>query len=230
MNCDEVRELLPAFALDALADDERLAVRDHLAGCTLHEELLELRAAAAGLAALAAEIEPPAQLRARVLAAAAASSAVERRPSIAAFDPARGRRELPAQRALLPYALAAAFAALAIALGVWGSNRGGDPEVQTYIASDPSGAEARVLALRERGLVVLTVTHLPALDGARIYQVWAVRGAIAESLGTFNTGAGGNASLAMDTVLRDGETLAITVEPAGGSPTPTSAPFLATRF
>ncbi|MBM4416511.1 MAG: zf-HC2 domain-containing protein, partial [Chloroflexi bacterium] len=44
MSCDEVRELLPAYALDALTDEERADVRAHLEGCALHPEVGELRA------------------------------------------------------------------------------------------------------------------------------------------------------------------------------------------
>ncbi|MBM4416498.1 MAG: anti-sigma factor [Chloroflexi bacterium] len=130
----------------------------------------------------------------------------------------------------MPYALAAAFAALAIGLGVWGGARGGGADVQTYVTRDTNGAQARVVALPENGLVVVTVTNLPQLEAGRVYQAWAVRGATPESLGTFNTDASGSASMAMQAVLHSGETLAFTVEPAGGSLAPTTAPFLATRF
>ncbi|MDA1062628.1 MAG: zf-HC2 domain-containing protein, partial [Chloroflexi bacterium] len=49
MSCEEVRDLLGAYVLDVVSDEERLAIEAHLAGCDLHAEVTGLRAAALGL-------------------------------------------------------------------------------------------------------------------------------------------------------------------------------------
>jgi hypothetical protein len=76
LRCDDVRELAPAYLLDALEPDDADAVRDHLAACTEpHPELAELGGVVPYLADAIEPIEPPAALKDRIMAAAAADLA-----------------------------------------------------------------------------------------------------------------------------------------------------------
>jgi anti-sigma factor RsiW len=71
MNCVEVEELAGALALRAVPDEEAAAVYAHLAGCPEEHRLVaELTEIAALLPLAIDEIEPPATLRTRLLAAA----------------------------------------------------------------------------------------------------------------------------------------------------------------
>jgi len=73
LTCNEVRDLAGSFVLDALDADEAAAVREHLATCPeAHEEIAELGGVVPVLAASVPVVEPPAGLKARVLAAAQA--------------------------------------------------------------------------------------------------------------------------------------------------------------
>ena len=76
LTCDEVRDMAAAFVLDALDTDEAEAVRVHLASCPdAHDEMAELAMLASALPVLAEAVpvvEPPAGLKARIMAAAAA--------------------------------------------------------------------------------------------------------------------------------------------------------------
>ncbi len=73
MTCDEARDLAPGFVLGALGSDEASAVRAHLATCEQsHAEFAELGGVVSYLADSLDPVEPPAGLRARLLAAAAA--------------------------------------------------------------------------------------------------------------------------------------------------------------
>jgi hypothetical protein len=73
LTCDEVRDLAGSFVLDALDPDEAAAVREHLATCPeAHEEIAQLGGVVPVLAASVPVVEPPAGLKARVLAAAQA--------------------------------------------------------------------------------------------------------------------------------------------------------------
>jgi hypothetical protein len=84
LTCDEVRDLAPLFVLGALEPSEMAAVREHLAGCTdAHRELLELGEAATALAESAEPVEPPARLKASLLAAATADLSDGRHPAAA---------------------------------------------------------------------------------------------------------------------------------------------------
>jgi len=82
LTCAEVRDLAPLFVLEALEPDEMAAVREHIAGCPdAHLELLELGEAGTALLETVAPAEPPARLKASLLAAASADLAEGRHPS-----------------------------------------------------------------------------------------------------------------------------------------------------
>ena len=72
LTCDDVRELAGAFVLGALEPDEAAAVRAHLASCDdAHAEIAELGSVLPALDASVTVVEPPAGLKARLMAAAA---------------------------------------------------------------------------------------------------------------------------------------------------------------
>ncbi len=95
LTCDEVRDLAGGFVLDALEMDEADAVRAHLEGCA--DPHAEIALLASGLPALwetVPIVEPPATLKRRLLAAAAAD-----RPAAAAAGQATAA---PAAQAAVP--------------------------------------------------------------------------------------------------------------------------------
>jgi anti-sigma-K factor RskA len=81
----------------------------------------------------------------------------------------------------------------------------------------------------EQNLLVVAASGLPPAEPNRTYQLWGIReGDQPVSLGTFNTGADGTAVVALSPGTQPSfEISALTVEPAGGSPQPTTTPFLA---
>jgi hypothetical protein len=75
---DEVVEMGGAFVLGALGPADAAAVRSHLSTCTEdHSEIAELGGVLPVLAESVPIVEPPAGLKARILAAAAAEAAAE---------------------------------------------------------------------------------------------------------------------------------------------------------
>lgn len=73
MTCDNARDLAPGFVLGALSPDEASDVRAHLATCEQeHPEFAELGGVVPYLAESLDPVEPPAELRSRLLAAASA--------------------------------------------------------------------------------------------------------------------------------------------------------------
>lgn len=73
LTCDEVLDLAAAFVLGALDADEMDAVRGHLTSCAeAHPEFAELGSVVPVLAASVPMVEPPASLKDRLMAAAAA--------------------------------------------------------------------------------------------------------------------------------------------------------------
>lgn len=73
LTCDEVREMAGSFVLGALAAAEDASVRAHLETCAdAHAEIAELGGVLPALAESVPAVEPPAGLKGRIMAAAAA--------------------------------------------------------------------------------------------------------------------------------------------------------------
>jgi anti-sigma-K factor RskA len=93
------------------------------------------------------------------------------------------------------------------------------------LAGQPAAPQARARALwsRDRGMV-FTASNLPPLPAGRIYQVWVVTPAAPISAGLLAPDAGGGGSVYFSTApdIPTPVALAVTLEPAGGVPAPTS--------
>lgn len=88
LSCDDVRDRAASFVLGALDADETDAVRAHLASCAdPHAEMAELGSVLNVLAESVPVVEPPAALKGRILAAAAADLEARGRGSVAAVAP-----------------------------------------------------------------------------------------------------------------------------------------------
>lgn len=75
LRCSELEDLAPAFVLGALEPAEMDAIRQHLAACPeAHPEMAELGSVVPALFETVELVEPPAGLKARILAAAAADT------------------------------------------------------------------------------------------------------------------------------------------------------------
>ena len=107
------------------------------------------------------------------------------------------------------------------------------PDVQAVSVSGSGPApSAKYFFDRRAGRIVIAASSLPPAAQGRIYQLWGIEtGKAPVSLGTFNTDSSGRAlaSLAVPAGLRVAVT-AVTDEPSGGSPQPTTTPFLAATW
>ena len=226
MNCERIDELLGAYALDALPEEERREVDEHLAACELHAEAAALRAAANALALTPPAIDPDPALRSRILSAITGDEAAAPPPS-----PLRAVvRPLP--RITLPYALAAALAIVAGGLLAWNivlQAEDDGPAVQFLVFAGESGTGTLVV-LEDRDQVVLILDDLPLLGADQDYQVWAIVDGAAESLGVVDARGGGRVTVALGADLADLAAVAVSVEPAGGSEQPTTTPILTATF
>jgi anti-sigma-K factor RskA len=228
MNCELASQLTGAYALDALTSEERLALESHLATCPNHEqELAGFRRVAQALAGSAEPLAPPQGLRARILAAVEEPPATRTSGGLAQIRQAPPPR--PARLFGLPHTLAAVFALVALGLLVWNitllADDGRPPgTVETYAFSGPGGS-GEVIFVPHDNLVVVRLAGLANLPAGRDYQVWAIEGGTPRSLGLL-TVERGIAVLAAIGVDRQIDAVAITVEPAGGSPEPTTDPVL----
>jgi anti-sigma-K factor RskA len=221
MDCREAADLLAAYALDALDEAEREAVAAHLAGCGLHGELRGLRAVAASLALAAPEMEPPAGLERRILAAVAGEPA----PPIPLRRPNR-------RTGITPWALAAGLAVISLGLLAWNLalQLGDEEPASGVVVLDFAGAVGSGQVIRVDGEQVVVFLELEPPPAGQTYQLWLVHADAVTSAGVVALDAGGTAAVAITENLATAVAVAVSVEPEGGSAQPTSEPVLAVEL
>jgi anti-sigma-K factor RskA len=222
-------ELLPAYALSALDDDEAALVAAHLTGCpACRAELQAFHELAGDLALIAPEATPSPHVRRRLLArvapSAGAASHGQTRPSRRSFAP----RLLPLWGAL---SLVLILALAAVTLSLWQrvnqlESTGGSGRMYaiplTHTDAAPAASGMVVISPDGRNGVIV-VDGLPLLDTGQEYQLWLTRNGqrISGALFTVDEdGYAGRRIVAPDSLL-EYTAVGITIEPAGGSPAPT---------
>ena len=235
---EPVSELLAAYALGALDDHERVIVEAELArSATLRQEYERLQATADTLLLAVPVSEPPASLEARVRAAT--------------LPPAKPVK-LPAKRSdrLLPVAAVAAVLVLALGTAIvllWNelnerddriaeleaaaANRSStdftQPLVWTPISSEAPDAPGWGYFCRtEDGSVGWIVVEGMHTQEGYVFQLWLVNGDHMVSGGLFSTDDQGRGFgvVRADAPVNSFSQIWITLEPAGGSPEPTTSP------
>jgi anti-sigma-K factor RskA len=229
----DVHMLTGAYAIDALDAFERRQFERHLAECPdCAREVGELRATAARLGAAVTE-QPPDRLRRNVLRQIADTR--QESP-----DAGRSATRRPRRLALRLTAAAAVVAlAVAVAFGVIALNTQREldatraqntaaailaaPDARSAAAGGAAGGTAIVTASRELNRAVLMVSGLPGLPPDRSYEAWLMGQGNPRSVGLISNGP---ARLLVFGGLRGEAKFGVTVEPAGGSPQPTTTPVM----
>jgi len=70
----------------------------------------------------------------------------------------------------------------------------------------------------------MTVEGMDPAPEGQVYQVWAITDGAPASIGFLPVAEDGTGSAELDAELSTGQTVAVTTEPDGGSPLPTSEP------
>lgn len=229
----DVHTLSGAYALNALGPEEAAEFRLHLDGCpACREEVRELQSAVARMAAAEAAA-PPADLKHRILAAA---DRTPQEPPAGATSLVRRTTESRGPR-WAPWLAAAAAAVVVVGGGAFG--------VQAMLSDDPAlnqgvvrvfeaqdahtatvdtgdGGELTVAVSASRKEMAVDTRELPALDEDHVYQLWSVHGEEMVSAAILTDPEAGAAMGMPD----EKTTVALTVEPAGGSEQPTTAPIV----
>jgi anti-sigma factor RsiW len=231
-------DTVAAYLLGALPQDESAHFETHLDGCPqCREDLATLQPVVDALPAAAPPVQPPLELRARLmdtvrseaeLLQAAGPSADKPAPLPKATPPLRerlfGRRPLLAGAMALVLALAAGYG-LRAAVENGGSAPAGVTRTVRAQVTFPN-ASARVIV--RHGVGTLVVTGLPAPPAGKIYQIWLVRPGVAAPaptnalFGVDHHGAGHTSVPAISGVKE----VLVTAEPDGGSPAPTENPVI----
>jgi hypothetical protein len=224
-----------AWVLHALADDDANRFEQHLAGCEhCQADVAELQGVADVLPMAADQLEPPPELKGRIMAIvnaeaqllAATSPEADQVPEPVRRPPERvreRRRWLGPLVRLRPIP-AAALASLILAVGVAGGILlSGGSSTDTHHGFGPRGAEVALRVSNEHGR--LDVTGMPAPPPGRVYQVWLIKGKQKPiPTQTLFTPRGGRASVNIMESLKGTDKVLVTAEPPGGSEQPTSKP------
>lgn len=247
-------DLAPAYALDALDPAEEARFETHLADCgRCREAVEEYREATAVLVDASSATAPPPGLRDRILRQAVErggsteSPGADRRARGFDADGSRARGGWLAAAAGLVLALVASWAylherdqRLALEAAYEESlSRVAEQDSLLDVVLGPGVRTSRFAATgelptghvfwnRARQKLVVAVHDLPPAPEGRTYQLWGIPpGESPVSLGLFE-GDPDREALVTVNVPADLEMAvsAVTEEPAGGSPQPTSEPFL----
>jgi anti-sigma-K factor RskA len=227
---ERFEDLKEAYALGALPDDERRWFENYLAqNPDLAPEVEDLLSAANLLALAPGELEPPPSLRGRLLSSIGADDAP---PQDHLEGDARSRGAW--LRWARPLAAAAAVLVMVGGLSAWNlslqdqnrdlreSNQALQTrleERQTYALEGPGG-RGQVVRL-EGGRGVLVAEGLEPAPEGRVYEAWVLRDGMPQPAGLFEAREG-SAAIAIEGSLRGADAVAVTLEPEGGSPMPTS--------
>ncbi len=216
---DERRDELAVYLLGALDPGDAATLEQHLAGCEdCRTELEWLRPAARILPETVERVEPPAQLRARIMGEVEADAKAER-----SRVRTGSRLRLPALRPAMGLAV---LALLVAAIAGYAIRSDGGGEAQTTVAAGHApGVTAKMVREGETG--TLRLANVRPLPPDKVLQAWVRRGREVESAkALFVPNRDGTATAVIDHM--DGvNAVMVTAEPRGGSDRPTSAPIVA---
>ena len=105
-----------------------------------------------------------------------------------------------------------------------------DAQVLIATLTSASNSTASASIVRTRSGATVLIAQLPPLPPGRVYQLWRIQGSNPPApAGIFHVSAQGygNTALLGDEQPHAGETVAVTEEPDGGSPGPTTKPLIA---
>ena len=94
---------------------------------------------------------------------------------------------------------------------------------------DQARSVATIRSMLRSARAVIVTNGVDSAPRGETYELWFVREGTAVSAGQFDTDASGSATTALDGTVEEGDVIAVTVEPDGGSPTgqPSSEPIVA---
>jgi anti-sigma-K factor RskA len=246
-----------AYALGALSAGEKAAYEAFLAeSADAREEASSLAEAAAELALAAEPVAPTPELKASILAQLAQTPQLPplSEPSRSMQHPEAVEKQTasPAQAKANSRWLKRAgviLAAAAVAAGLFiGGNLVGQQSVrsdfavsqatalaQLQTAADAQqasvevagGGEATLIWSLEQRRSVLMIDGLKPLPRGETYQLWYMGKKGATPAGTFEAADSGASWRVLDGQMSGGDTVGVTVEPAGGSKQPTGDPIVA---
>jgi anti-sigma-K factor RskA len=224
-------DLKEAYALGALSEEERQEIEEYLrTHPELRAEVDDLESVANLLALAPQEYEPSPELRRDLM------SRISSSPDATPAAPSPRQAEL--WRFFGPGGLAAAAALALVVLGMFAWNASLQEEnqalqgelqgQQTYALQSTGaaqGVQGEVVRLGDER-AVLVAEDLPSPPEDETYQAWIMREDVPEPAGLFKPDDAGVAAAPIEGSIEGADAVAVTVEPSGGSSSPTSDPLM----
>jgi anti-sigma-K factor RskA len=215
-----------AYLLGVLEPDEALELERHLDDCAdCRAELRWLRPAVDLLPSGVERVEPPLELRAKILDQARSEpgpvAASAGRPS-----PTRRRGGFSGWRPVAAVGLVALMLAAVAGYAVRGGDSGGG--ATTVAAGEAPSVTAKLVM--EGDSATLRLANVDSMPENKVLEAWIQRdGEVERAGGLFVPDRAGRAT-AMIPDMHEVEAVMVTAEPRGGSETPTSAPMVMARI
>ena len=229
MQHQEIKDLLAAYALGSVPDDERREIADHVTSCAeCSAELADFKAVSESLALAVAPADVPAGFADRVMAAAVGDRPVA--------EPSRLKRRWARLGILAGAALLAAVIAVTGTIIENNNDSQRRQEVLALLSSDDgislTGDDEVIGKVSGSKFALAGVDEAPE---GKTYQLWLMKGDDCQSAepdectlisgGTFEA-EDGIALVELDESAGQWEDAAVTIEDEGGAEAPTSKPFV----
>jgi len=227
MNCSEIREEYGAYALGIAEDPERSEIAAHLArNCAECREGVSDAMATAGLIAAAVKFQkPPKHLRERVV------GMVDR------------KKHHSWMWSLLPWGVVAVLSVIILAISIPAERQNrdlekldavlsivNDPTTKDVTFGEPAKQSKGRIFVSGKGVVFIGAS-LPKVDPGKTFELWVIP-ATGKPVpaGTFDTKGDSTAVYLYNGSTAGAAAIAVTIEPDGGSPQPTTTPFIVTKL
>lgn len=247
---DDAASLSGAYVLDALDDIDRKRFEKHLVESEeTRNELTELSDTAVLLGLAVAPVDPPAHLKANIMDALMSTPQLAPLPVVEAVpEQFAGKAETKAQARWFTRpvtALAAAAAAVALIFGggalATSINQNTQQQAQAdqlaainsasdsrrIVADVTGGGSATLVWSSTMASSALIMDGVAPLASGKVYELWYIDSSGARPAGTFTVGTSGSTWRVLTGKMGKGDTVGVTIEPAGGSTKPTTAPVVA---
>ena len=228
MTCEELRDDYELYAMGLLDEPSRTEIRAHLeSGCaTCTAGMKVAREILSGLAAAVPLVDPPRRLRARVLASV---GTVQRNWAPVWLALAAG---LVIGAFLFGYRTQQMDREMAVLHEMLGILNEPEARQVTFGEGVPKPPRGRVFVHPNRG-VLLLASNLPRAPEGKIYEMWVIpKAGNPVPAGLFQSSTEGTAIHLHRGGVDLGATgaVAVTLEPAGGVPAPTTQPLIVAKL
>jgi anti-sigma-K factor RskA len=240
----DLHSLAGPYALDALDAGERDRFERHMERCPRCQDEVRRMSQAATALAMAAAADTPAGLKDRVLTAVAVTPQLPPETTPERREPSRDAA--PRSSRLYPRLVTAVAAVAIVVAAVLGGLLAttqhqldtaqarnqqiaavlAAPDAQIVTSPVTGGGTATVVVSRTEDTLVFTSSGLPELAPAEVYELWLIGTGGARPAGLVPEASAGRTAPVLASGLKTGDKLGMTVEPSGGTSSPTTTPIL----